>query len=201
MGIHLVSIFPLTSHFRLQPFPRRLYSATARVFRSLGRTTTVRHLNMAPLLHQQPFKTIYLVGFLGYLLFVKLPYWTVKYCVPSHRPRPAWTVKRCIQIALLRNLTTIPAKVGLSLGCDLTLEVPNSSLKNNARFAWVEGLSDDLVVGPIKDAALQTGVRPATRLPGYWQLKSGTTWPGDVALPGEKTVLHLHGGCVCFILF
>lgn len=156
---------------------------------------------MAPLLHHQPFKAVYLVGYLSYVFLLKVPYWTVKFCLPSHRPRPAWTIKRCIQVALLRDLTTIPATVGLSLGRDLTLEVPNSSLKNNARFAWVEGLDDDLVVGPIKDAALQTGVKPATRLPGYWQLKSGTTWPGDVALPGEKTVLHLHGGCACFICF
>ncbi|OJT03316.1 Esterase [Trametes pubescens] len=145
----------------------------------------------SPILNRQPFKGLYLAYFsLSFL--VKIPAWTIWYIPRSNRSRRSWSIKRSLIVRTAQEM--------FSCKVDLTAEnkppseepVPDSKLKD-AKFTWVEGISDDLFVGEVRRIAELTGVKPA-RVAGFWLLKANTPWKGLKAQPGEKTVLHLHGG-------
>ncbi|KAI0800115.1 alpha/beta-hydrolase [Fomes fomentarius] len=149
---------------------------------------------MGSIIQRQPFKTLYLILSASLLLFVKLPVWIIRYSSSSRRPRPAWTLKRALIIRSFKEVFRIAGKVGrrTSVKTPTPKEVPDSSL-TDAKFVWLEPIPDDLFRGEIRRVAEITGVEPA-RIPGYWLLKKKSTWAGGKAKPGEKTVLHLHGG-------
>ena len=77
---------------------------------------------MAPLLHRQPFKAIYLLGFLVVTSF-QLPCWLIYYSWRPNRPRKSWTLRRAINVRIMRNVTQL-LKLGVTSGRDLSLEVP-----------------------------------------------------------------------------
>lgn len=146
---------------------------------------------MVKLIDRQPFKTIYLVYFAATLVFVKIPCWTLWYLRPSHRPRPSWTLKRALIVRIMKELFTIKVKIGSSEDTSMR-EVPDSELKD-AKFTWVEPIPDDLFCGEVRRLADITGAQPIKRA-GFWLLKKDSVWLGPKAQPGEKTVMHLHGG-------
>ncbi len=148
---------------------------------------------MGSIIQRQPFKTLYLLLSAFLLLFVKLPVWIIRYSSSLRRPRPAWTLKRALIIRSIKEVFRIAGKVGRrSVKTPTPKEVPDSSL-TDAKFVWLEPIPDDLFRGEIRRIADITGVEPA-RIPGYWLLKKKSTWAGPKAQPGEKAVLHLHGG-------
>ncbi|KAI0753228.1 alpha/beta-hydrolase [Daedaleopsis nitida] len=140
---------------------------------------------------RQPWKTLYLIRFFATLLFVKLPLWLIWYSIPWHRPRSSWTIKRAIIVRTIKELFTLEVSIGDDAR-DPTREVPDSELED-AKFVWVEPVPDELFCGEIRRVASITGAQP-TRIAGYWLLRQGYAWTGPRAKPGEKTVLHLHGG-------
>ena len=149
---------------------------------------------MAGFLEHQPVKGLYLTYFFGSLILVKIPFiWCIKYLSRSWRPRPTWTIKRSIIVRSIQELMTIKTKPSFDVH-DFTKEVPDSTLKD-AKFTWLDPTSDrpELICGEVRCLAELTGVQPA-RIAGYWYLKKGTVWNGPKAQPGEKVVLHMHGG-------
>lgn len=134
---------------------------------------------------------MYLIRFFGALLFAKIPTWSLWYLIPAHRPRPTWSIKRAVIVRTIKELFTLKVKLGDGSRSPYR-EVPDSELKD-AKFVWVEGIPDELFVGEIRHLADTTGPRPERRA-GYWLLKNGVAYPGPQARPGEKTILHLHGG-------
>ena len=100
-------------------------------------------------------------------------------------------MKRALIIRTIKELFTLKVRIG-SGSQGPCREVPDSEL-TDAKFVWVEGIPDELFVGELRRLADITGARPQRR-PGYWLLKEGVAYPGPQARPGEKTVLHLHGG-------
>lgn len=147
---------------------------------------------MAPLLHQQPWKSLYLFGFVLHL-FIKIPYWILTSIPRKNRPRPTWSIKKCVNVYILRRLTEFPVKLGVVIKRDLTIEVSDATLKN-AKFAWIPGLKEARIKGELKEYAEKAGVTPV-KIPGYWQYKPGTV-NASIEPPkeGEKVIYHLHGG-------
>ncbi|KAH9849836.1 alpha/beta-hydrolase [Lenzites betulinus] len=142
------------------------------------------------ILEYQPFKTIYLLYFVLVLLLIKVPIWTLDFLPRSRRARPSWTLKRALIIRTLQELWSL--KVDVRGQPAPVVEVADDVLVD-AKFTWVKPLPDKLVLGEIRRIAEFTGVRPA-RIAGYWLLKPGSAWTGPQAKPGEKVVLHMHGG-------
>ncbi|KAI0630800.1 alpha/beta-hydrolase [Trametes polyzona] len=142
-----------------------------------------------PILQYQPFKTLYVAYFAFSLVFVKIPLWTAWYTPRSHRYRPSWTLKRNLIVRTIQELFTM--KVDFD-SVQPPLSEPAGELKD-AKFTWIDPLPDDLFAGEVREYANKTGVKPV-RTAGYWLLKAGTKWEGLKAKPGEKTVMHFHGG-------
>ncbi|KAI0642426.1 alpha/beta-hydrolase [Trametes meyenii] len=145
---------------------------------------------MTSILEYQPFKSLYLGYFVLSLVLIKVPLWTLAYIPRSRRPRPAWTIKRSIIVRTAKELFDL--KVDLTREPAPAVEVSDSRL-TDAKFVWIEPIPSELLRGEVARAAQLTDVRPV-RIPGYWLLKKGSQWTGPKARPGEKTVLHMHGG-------
>jgi acetyl esterase/lipase len=151
---------------------------------------------MAPLLHRQPFKVIYLLGFFAVMVFIQLPYWLIYYSWRPNRPRRSWTLHRTISVRILRKLTQLPLKVGVLSRRNLSLEVPQKELGSfNSRFVWIPELEKEDIVGMVAEHVERAGIETIA-IPAYWILKEGTEWSPshDKAWKDEKVVLYLHGG-------
>ena len=149
------------------------------------------------LLSRQPIKTVYLLYF-AISILVQIPFWFLVFLLfPARRPRPAWSLKRAMIVRTFQELFTIRIEPSAKRR-DPLKEVLDSSLKD-AKFCWIPPLAEaadgepSLLCGELRRVAEIAGVRP-TKIAGYWLLKKGAKWEGEKAKPGEKTVLHLHGG-------
>ena len=157
---------------------------------------------MAPLLHRQPFKGIYLLGFL-IVTIIQLPCWLIYYSWRPNRPRKSWTLQRTIAVRILRKTTRIALGLGVLEGRDLSLEVPQEELESlNARFVWIPELEKEDIVGMVAEHAARAGVE-SIAIPAYWILKEGTKWSPayDKAQKDEKMMLYFHGGAFVVRVF
>jgi len=151
---------------------------------------------MAPLLHRQPFKAIYIIGFLAFMVNIMLPCWLVYYSWRPNRPRKSWTLFRTVNVQMIRNFARLPFKAGVFSKRNLSLEVPQKELGPfNSRFVWIPELEKEDIVGVVDEHATRAGVK-SIAIPAYWILKDGTTWSPayDKAQKNEKVLLYLHGG-------
>ncbi|KAH9893199.1 alpha/beta-hydrolase [Cubamyces lactineus] len=153
---------------------------------------------MGKILNRQPLKALYLVYVATSLVFVKLPFWTLYYLPRSTRPRRAWTLKRTLIVRTIQTLFATGRNVDMRGGpkpaVAAKLDDDDKVLRDaHAKSAWIEPIPEELFCGELKRYAEITGVEPV-RIPGYWLLKKGYEWTSHRAMPGEKTVLHFHGG-------
>jgi len=151
---------------------------------------------MTPLLYRQPFKGIFIFGFLIFMAFVQLPCWLIYYSWRPNRPRKTWTLYRTINARMVRNLGQLPFKAGVLSRRDLSLEVPQEELEPlSSRFLWIPELVKEDIVGMVEEYAARAGVKSIS-IPAYWMLKEGTKWSSahEKAQEDEKVVLYLHGG-------
>lgn len=59
---------------------------------------------------------------------------------------------------------------------------------------WLDPISEELIVGDLKQWAETASVNPI-RIPGYWMQNKGLESPFDAKpAPGEKVILFFHGG-------
>ena len=155
------------------------------------------------ILLRQPFKTIYLLGFIFTSLFIRLPWWFIFYSWPPNRARNGWSLRRTMNVQILRQVTQLPMKFGVVGGRDLSLEVPQKELESlDARFVWIPELGDEDVVGTMAEHANRAGVK-SIAIPAYWILKEGAEWSPahEKALKDEKTMLYFHGGAFVVSFF
>ncbi|KAH9893197.1 alpha/beta-hydrolase [Cubamyces lactineus] len=143
-------------------------------------------------INKQPWTTFYLAYYVAALVFGRWPYWTIKYIPRSNRPRQAWTLTRCLIVKTFQYLFSCPVDISPGATSPAPTIIPDSQL-SGAKSNWVEPIPNELFTGEIRRYAEITGVQPV-RVPGYWLLKKGYNWTGPKAKPGEKTLLHLHGG-------
>lgn len=122
-----------------------------------------------PLCFRQPFKGLYILQrVLG--TPAPVPYWVVKYCCASARPRRTWTLSETVCVMALRRTMRIDEVTGIMLErTDKTKEVDDRSLQETS-FFWLPPVEDGLVKGTAKNE----GVKP-TRIPGY-------VWPQGINL-------------------
>ncbi len=149
---------------------------------------------MAKLFDYQPFKALYLLYFASSFVFVKAPFWSIRFIVPANRPRKTWSLKRAMIVRALQELFSMRVTPRSKLRDHLAAEIPDSQLVDS-KFVWIPPLPNDLFSGELRRVAEITGVQP-TKIAGFWILKSRSSqsWTGPKAKPGEKTILHMHGG-------
>ena len=114
----------------------------------------------------------------------------------THRPRKTWTLCRTIHVRILQKLTLLPFKLGVFVGRDLSLEVPQKELESlDARFVWIPELEKEDIVGMVAEHAAGPGIM-SIAIPAYWILREGTKWSPEheKAREDEKVMLYLHGG-------
>ncbi|KAH9951158.1 alpha/beta-hydrolase [Amylocystis lapponica] len=119
----------------------------------------------------QPLKTIYLIGSISTLVFLRIPYWTATNLLPSWRPRSSWSLGRAL---IIKGFAAFiyPEKTG---------------------FVWVDP-APEYVVGELAELAQKNNVEPA-RIWGFWLGPKGPDGlVGQKPKPGEKVVMHMHGG-------
>jgi acetyl esterase/lipase len=165
---------------------------------------------------KQPIKGLYVV-YRFITLLVLLPFWTLRYALPSWRPRASWTLKQalyvcthssyllstplensssiCEQNRYVRWLSTIGEMIGVSgrTHKDYTL-LPLPSIKDHSGFVLIPPAASDLVTGSIKAFADKAGVRPETII-GYWFGDSLEDRPVE---EDEVVVMNMHGGGYIF---
>ena len=151
---------------------------------------------MAIPLHRGPFKVIYLFHLFIVVVFIQLPCWLIYYSWRPNRPRKTWTLCRTIHVRILQKLTPLPFKLGVFVGRDLSLEVPQKELESlDARFVWIPELEKEDIVGMVAEHAAGPGIM-LIAIPAYWILREGTKWSPEheKAREDEKVMLYLHGG-------
>ncbi|OCB89727.1 alpha/beta-hydrolase [Sanghuangporus baumii] len=145
---------------------------------------------VASIVHVQPFKGVYVGSAVIGLLFVRIPFWTLRNLLPAWRPRKSWSIGRCIQVNLTRYMGGLVNAVG-GLGHNPTAKALETGKGVNG--VWIDGVPE-LITGDIKKWAEIAGVE-SVKIPGYWQHKAGEEITmGDAPKPGEKVVLAFHGG-------
>lgn len=140
---------------------------------------------------RQPLKAWYLISTVLATLFLRIPYWCIKYSIPALRPAPGWTFSRSFMISAINVF-------GLAMFDTCTFDmfrVDVNALEKAADengFVWVEPVPE-LIHGEIKETAALNDVHPV-RLGGCWVGKRGADGkPGQKAEPGEKVLYELHG--------
>lgn len=114
-----------------------------------------------PLCFRQPFKGLYILQRVLSTLML-IPYWTIKYCRASARPRKTWTLSETIWVRVLRRIMRINEATGIMLECtDKTKEMDDRSLRETS-FVWLPACGDLLVRGAAKSEDVK-----AVRVPGY----------------------------------
>ena len=165
---------------------------------------------------KQPFKALYIL-YRFTLLPVLLPFWILRYALPSWRPRSAWTLAQAVSVRphscshllfslvdlslsseqnrYMRWLMVIGEKTGISGRTheDYSL-LRLSSIKDDAGFVLIPPAASALVVGSIKSYADKAGVRPETII-GYWFGDSPEKQPVQ---EDEVVVMNMHGGAYVF---
>ncbi|TDL23188.1 hypothetical protein BD410DRAFT_814563 [Rickenella mellea] len=137
----------------------------------------------------QPLKTLYFIYTCFTILFIRVPYWTVKSRIVP-RPRPSWGVGRQVVIHTIRAGTAALFKT--SFPRPVSLEEASKSA-DKLGFEWVEP-TPELIVGDIREFAKINSVE-ATRTGGFWYGRKGSEGKlGCKAEPGERVLYYLHGG-------
>ncbi|KAL7280893.1 hypothetical protein ACG7TL_005837 [Trametes sanguinea] len=142
---------------------------------------------------RQPLTTFYYLYTLVSLLFAKLPYWTVRYALPSIRPQP-WSLGRVVLVKCYREFVTALFRTTVASMNMEASAVEKAGKADEAGLVWVDAAPELIVVPEIEEAARVNGIQ-AERRPGYWIGKRGPDGKvGQLAGPDEKVIYGFHGG-------
>ena len=125
-----------------------------------------------------PLVAVYsLVAFLN--LIGKLPFWLLRYSVPSSRPHSSWTLNQTLRAKLI--------KTWLEFASSIEFQFPQSLSPGAEKERWVVIPPKDskFYQPPLDDRA----VKPA-KIGGFW-------YPGPYLHETDqsrKVILHIHGG-------
>ena len=141
----------------------------------------------------QPFTALYCVYLFFSLLFVRIPYWTIRYALPSWRPVP-WTLGRMVLVKIYRTMIDASFQTSFGPFCIDPETIEKKGKANEAGLVWVEP-APELVIGEVAECARINGIE-AERRGAYWFGKRGPNGEvGQKAEPGEKVILSCHGMC------
>lgn len=145
-----------------------------------------------------PFALVYRIYSTLSLLLLWLPFWLVKYSVPSWRPRQAWSIRRCLIFRIKKFYVDHAWRTSFNpLRAD-DLGFFNFRSRQDVGLVWIDA-SPELICGEIKEAAEFNQVVPEAR-PGYWYGERGPDGEvGQSAMPNEKVIYHIHGAPFVFL--
>lgn len=133
-----------------------------------------------PVLSYQPLRFLYqLTGGL-FILFFRLPIWSLQALIPACRPHPKWGFKQTLMARLTRGIVDLYSNVGITETHTLK---PG---KEGDRFQVAEPFSQQHYRGPL---ASNPDVKPAP-VGGTWFPEKPDVEKGF----GGVVVLHIHGG-------
>lgn len=151
------------------------------------------------LFRHQPLQTFYYLYTALSLLFVRVPYWAVRYALPFTRPVP-WSLGRVILVKCYRVLITTIFRTTVSTMCFDPVAVEKSGKADQVGLVWTEPAPDLIVLDEIKEAARINDIKPE-RTAGYWMGKRGPDGKvGQKAGPDEKVIYGFHGECTHYSL-
>ncbi|KAI0731328.1 alpha/beta-hydrolase [Earliella scabrosa] len=140
----------------------------------------------------QPFTALFCVYLFLSLLFVKIPYWTIRYALPSWRP-VRWSLGRMVLVKIYRTMIDASFQTTFGPFCVDPVEVEKRGKAEEDGLVWVEP-APELIVGEVAECAKINGVQ-AERRAGYWFGKRGPDGKaGQRAGPDEKVIYSCHGG-------
>ena len=143
----------------------------------------------------QPFKSLYILASLVSVI-IRLPYWTIAYAHPAHRPRRSWSLWRSISV----HLFSVYIKSMYAVGLPTPESNPTKDSANAATsgFTRIDAVPEDLVKGEIAEMAKMNNVEPVYTY-GYWYGKRGTeSGHSQKAAPGDRVLYFLHGAWTFF---
>ncbi|EIW58776.1 alpha/beta-hydrolase [Trametes versicolor FP-101664 SS1] len=142
---------------------------------------------------RQPLQTFYYLYVAFSLLLVRVPYWTIRYALPSTRPVP-WSLGRMVLVKCYRVLITTIFRTTVTTMCFDPTAVEKSGKGDQLGLVWTEPAPDLIVLDEIKEAARVNNIKPE-RTAGYWLGKRGPDGKvGQQAGPDEKVIYGFHGG-------
>ncbi|KAG2345596.1 alpha/beta-hydrolase [Suillus weaverae] len=139
----------------------------------------------------QPLKGLYLCYQLISTIFIRVPIWSLRYSLPSKRPRSTWSWGHAMLMRLVRHVTHISSFTGpIFPQPDHRALAPTEE----AEGVWVEGAPSKLIKDELKILASVSEVAPE-RIPGYWYGRSeAPPKPTQPPQPGEKVFYFFHAG-------
>ncbi|KAI0766612.1 alpha/beta-hydrolase [Trametes elegans] len=140
----------------------------------------------------QPLTTLYFLYTGLSLLLVRVPYWTIRYALPSKRPLP-WSLGRIVLVKCYRVFIAAIFRTTPAIFATDHAAVEKSGKGDELGLVWVDP-APELVVDEIEEAARTNGIE-AVRRAGYWYGKRGPDGKaGQPAGEDEKVIYTLHGG-------
>ncbi|KAF7346246.1 Alpha/beta-hydrolase [Mycena sanguinolenta] len=145
---------------------------------------------MAFAFRHQPLKALYLTSAIIFLLFVRIPIWTIQYIFPFGRPRRQWSLGRSLIVSCLGVFLNILYSTSLLPSPPIEKLAKDGA---DAGFVWIEA-TPSLIHGDVSEKARKNGVE-AVRTGGFWFGERGADGKaGQKAGPDELVFYHFHGG-------
>lgn len=180
-----------------RPIPR---SMSCTEFPNQGHGSLSEFFIQRPIWTWEPLRSLYIVGFFCYMLFISLPLRALLYIPRRWRPRPSWSWKKSVMVSFIRSCTILICKTHLMLPGQPVTGEPKVRESTFLRIDPKDVLTEEpeqqnkILRGELRRAmSLQgTQVVPTS---GFFVAKNGEVAPKDVhAKPGERLLVHLHGG-------
>lgn len=150
--------------------------------------------------YRQPYKTFYVIYQFGFLFLLQLPVLCIKFILPSLRPSRNWNWLQSIFVIVIRRFVRIGTNAGvLQKKKDVTkVDMPSvravrRKCGSHCHAVFLDPLSEDDVVGEVKDLMVENDVHPAG-VAIYWYGEDIADTPLEKAGANEKVVVHFHGG-------
>ncbi|KAF7346239.1 Integrase catalytic domain-containing protein [Mycena sanguinolenta] len=149
-----------------------------------------RYLKHAFRLSSPGLEALYLTSAIIFLLFVRIPIWTIQYIFPFGRPRRQWSLGRSLIVSCLGVFLNILYSTSLLPSPPIEKLAKDGA---DAGFVWIEA-TPSLIHGDVSEKARKNGVE-AVRTGGFWFGERGADGKaGQKAGPDELVFYHFHGG-------
>ncbi|KZO97105.1 alpha/beta-hydrolase [Calocera viscosa TUFC12733] len=146
--------------------------------------------------HSVPWTVLYVTSVIPTTLFVRIPWYCLKYLSPSGRPRKSWPFSRALIVALIRVFCTTIYDTGFQFTTTDPTTDPTVAPKGWEKKGWVPiSATSDKIQGELLDLAKRNNVDLESNIGGYWFGERGPDEKvGQSAREGEKVVLYFHSG-------
>lgn len=153
-----------------------------------------------PIWSIEPFRTLYSIAFLMYMLFLYVPFKSIVNLPRANRPRRSWSWKKSMLVAIIRRCTIYMCKTYVPLAGKPSETVPvcRSSLHVYMDPSECIEPNDGEKAGDIRGElarAMRLQHVATARISGYFVSAWGDPIPTkEKAEENERILVHMHGG-------